>query len=146
MTRTYVQPERDSPESEFFWNSAAAGKLVYQLCTDCSTGRHPPQPRCGRCGSRSFAWKESGGRGKIWSFVVVHAPTLPAFQELTPFPVILVELDDAPGVRLLGNLGAAEGAEINTVPAHEYDIGTPVRVSFRDQDGQVVLPCWLIDQ
>ena len=49
------------------------------------------------------------GRGTIYSFVIVHRPVLPAFQARLPLPVILVELEDHPNIRMVGNLVADPG-------------------------------------
>ena len=87
---------------------------------------------------------EVSGRGKIYSFIVVHAPTLPSFADRIPFPVALVELDEDPNLRMVGNLLAEPGASWNSLGADEIHVGQKVRVSFEPTDeDDVVLPCWV---
>jgi hypothetical protein len=50
----------------------------------------------------------------------------------TPFPLVLVELDEQPGLRLLANLVEC--------PLVEVRIGMPVEVTFQPVDGGVTLP------
>lgn len=130
-----ILPATDEPETAPFWAAAREGRLLVQDCG--GELRFPPHPGCPGAG-----WREVSGRGTVWSFVVVHSPTLPAFADKTPFPVVIVELDDAPGVRMVGNLIAAPGAAIDSVPAGDIAVGMPVRVSFERAAEDVALPCW----
>jgi len=73
------------------------------------------------------------GRGAVASFVVVHPPVLPAFAARVPFVVALVELDEDPRIRLLGNV-------LDCAP-DEVAIGMRVQVVWEDV-GDVTLPQW----
>lgn len=84
----------------------------------------------------------SGG-GQIWSFVVAHSPTLPAYEPFVPFPVAVIELQDAPGLRMVGNLVASEQAAINSVDPSSLSIGQTVRVVFQSVAPDVLLPRWM---
>jgi len=64
---------------------------------------------------------------------VCHPPVLPAFQERAPFVVVLVQLEEDPRLRLVGNLLDDEAA---------IEIGTPVEVVFEDVTPEVTLPQW----
>ena len=66
------------------------------------------------------------GRGRIWSFIEVHPPVLPAFMPYAPYPVVLVELEEAVGLRLVGNVVHQRGAGIDSVNLSELEIGRPV--------------------
>jgi uncharacterized OB-fold protein len=145
MTQTSampILPDVGDPVTAPFWAGAREGRLLVQTCDDCGAARFPPRPFCAACGSQAASWRESSGRGRIWSWVLVHGPTLPAFAEVTPFPVAVVELDDPPGVRLVGNLVADPGAGINSVARDQIAIGLPVAVCFRTIDQNVALPAW----
>jgi uncharacterized OB-fold protein len=128
-------PATDEPESAPFWAAAREGRLLVQECDGVL--RFPPHP-----GGSNVGWREVSGRGKVWSFIVVHPPTLPAFADKTPFPVAVVELDDAPGVRMVGNLIAAPGAPLNSLTGEAIDVGMPVKVCFERVAEDVALPCW----
>jgi uncharacterized OB-fold protein len=82
------------------------------------------------------------GRGRVWSFVVPHPPLLPAFMAVAPYNVVVVELEEDPLLRLVGNLVEAPGAPINSVDPSTIRIGEPVRVAFQ-QVGDVALPVWV---
>jgi uncharacterized protein len=97
---------------------------------------------CPRCRALKFRWDEMSGRGTIWSFIVPHPPLLPAYQELAPYNVIVVALDEDPTLRLVGNLVERPDGPINEVDPATIQIGDPVRVAFQRVE-DVVLPRWM---
>lgn len=128
--------------SQPFWDAAAAGELRVQECGDCGRLRFPPRPMCPRCHSLQVTWRQLSGGGSIYSFVVAHPPLLPAYEALAPFNVVLVELDEDPAIRLVGNLVAAADAPINSVDPATIAIGEAVHVVFAQVDG-VAVPRWM---
>jgi hypothetical protein len=97
---------------------------------------------CPECQSLSSTWVPLSGRGRVWSFVVVHPPLLPSYAALAPYNVLAVELDESPSLRLVGNLVESADGPINEIDAHAIEIGEPVRVVFaRVED--VHLPRWV---
>jgi hypothetical protein len=56
--------------------------------------------------------------------------------------VIVVELDDDPKIRLVGNLVASADGDINEIDPHSIEVGEPVRVVFHQVD-DVMLPRWV---
>ncbi|MGH9028347.1 MAG: Zn-ribbon domain-containing OB-fold protein [Acidimicrobiales bacterium] len=142
----YLLPAQDE-ESAPFWEGAKAGELRVQACGSCGRLRHPPRPMCPHCRSVERTWKTMSGRGKLWSFVVAHPPLLPAYAEIAPYNVVVVELDEEPTIRFVGNLLThAEGA-INEVDPSTIEIGEPVRVVFkryeRADGSEEFLPMWV---
>ncbi|MFD5566907.1 Zn-ribbon domain-containing OB-fold protein [Streptomyces cadmiisoli] len=125
-----------------FWRYAARGELRIQACADCGEFRFPPRPCCPRCQSFATEWRAVGGHGRIWSYVVPHPPLLPDYAEQAPYNVIVVELADAPAVRLVGNLVREPGARLDSVAPGGIRIGARVRVVF-DGDG---LPQWVLER
>jgi hypothetical protein len=87
---------------------------------------------CPHCQSFESAWERAAGRGRVWSWVVVHPPTLPAFADKVPYSVAVVELEE--GVRMLGNLLG--------VPNEDIVEGMEVTVDFEDVGEGAVLPQW----
>jgi uncharacterized OB-fold protein len=61
--------------------------------------------------------------------------------------VVLVELDDDPTIRVVGNVVESADARLGSVDPHTITIGMPVRVVFPepldDGEGPVVLPRWV---
>ncbi len=137
-----ILPDVDDPIAAPFWAAAREGRLVIQACGDCGTLRTPPRSFCHLCASESVVWRQAKGTGRLWSWIVAHGPTIPAFAGLTPYPVVVVELDDGPGLRMVGNLVADHEASIASVPPGHLAIGMPVAVLFRAIDERVTLPLW----
>lgn len=141
-------PELDD-DSAPFWEACAAGELRVQACSECGRLRFPPRPMCPWCRSFDHGWTAVSGRGRVWSFVVPHPPLLPAYQDLAPYNVIVVELEEDPTVRMVGNLVASEHQPINSVDPYSIEIGDPVRVVFAPIDdpssggGAFTLPRWV---
>ncbi|MGW5429344.1 Zn-ribbon domain-containing OB-fold protein [Streptomyces sp. NPDC004059] len=123
-----------------FWEYAARGELRVQACGDCHEPRFPPRPCCPHCRSFASEWRLTSGRGRIWSYVVPHPPLLPGYAEQAPYNVVLVELEDCPRIRLVGNLVAHAGAALDSLGSHRPRIGARVHVVFGD-DG---LPQWVL--
>ncbi len=152
MATTVSQPllvPQSDDESSGFWEGAEVGELRMQACRTCDRLRFPPRPMCPWCRSTARAWRPVSGRGTVWSFVVPHPPLLPAFTPLAPYNVIVVALDEDPTLRVVGNLVARPGGEINEVDPATIEIGAPVRVTFAPRTGPegttVTMPYWLRD-
>jgi uncharacterized OB-fold protein len=74
---------------------------------------------------------------------VPHPPLLPWYAQRAPYNVVLVELEEDPRIRMVGNLVADPEADIDSVPAGEIAIGDPVRVVFARVTDELVLPRWV---
>ena len=142
MPSGFLLPDLEDPDAAGFWQGTSRGELLVQACADCGQRRIPPRPMCFRCRSIQHRWERLSGRGTIWSFVVPHPPLLPAYQELAPYNVITVALDEDPGLRLVGNLVARPDGPINEVDPKTIRIGEPVRVVFQPVE-DVFLPRWM---
>jgi uncharacterized protein len=107
------------PYTEPFWQAAKEDKLTACQCGSCGHFRMPPTPFCPECQSTEINWPELSGRGTVYSFAVVHG--FPGLPDLTLVPVV-VDLDDAPGARLVTNV-------IDVIP-DDVEIGMPIEVAF----------------
>ncbi|MGW1890042.1 Zn-ribbon domain-containing OB-fold protein [Streptomyces sp. NPDC002004] len=128
-----------------FWEYTARGELRVQACADCGELRFPPRPCCPHCQSFAVEWRRTSGRGRIWSYVVPHPPLLPAYAEHAPYNAVLVELAEAPRIRLVGNVVAGAGAPLDSVPPERLRIGARVQVVFADVGG-VAVPRWVLER
>src|SRR5262249_20420138 len=122
-------PNADTRE---FWDGCARHELRIQRCAQCGTHRFPPRPACPTCGSLAVEWTTCLGRARIHTWTVIHGPTLPAFQDRTPYAAGVVRLDE--GVFMVGQLRGCEPAEIRA--------GMRVTVEFEDVGDGVTLPHW----
>jgi len=142
----FLLPASDE-ESAFFWAGAREGELRVQKCGSCGKLRHPPRAMCPSCRSTERAWQAMSGRGRIWSYVVAHPPLLSAYAEVAPYNVIVVELDDEPTIRFVGNLLPGADGAINDVDPHSIRIGEPVKIVFkryeRADGSEELLPMWV---
>lgn len=117
-----------------YWDGAKAHQLTIQRCADCKTFRHPPSPVCSKCYSEDVEWAPVSGKGTIFTHIDVHQPVIPAFRDEAPYNVVNVELDDAPGIRVMGNVVDAAGSELKC--------GQAVEVVFDDVTDDVTIPRW----
>ncbi|MBY8856790.1 OB-fold domain-containing protein [Nocardia sp. CA2R105] len=139
MTRTHIRVAADPrpvPEPDdvtrFYWDAAAAGRLVLQRCCSCRRMQYPPEICCVHCQGEHFDLTEIAGCGVIYSYCVMDRPLHAGFVDALPYVVVLVELEDQPGLRILADLVAVpEGTPLSC--------GLPVEVVF-EQRGAVTLP------
>ncbi|WP_367322434.1 Zn-ribbon domain-containing OB-fold protein [Streptomyces sp. HUAS ZL42] len=136
-----LTPVADSDGAPF-WRYAARGELRVQACADCGELRFPPRPCCPHCQSFDGEWRPVSGHGRVWSYVVPHPPLLPDYAEQAPYNVVVVELAEAPRIRLVGNLVAEPGAALGSLPVERIRIGARVQVVF-DGNG---LPQWVLER
>ena len=137
-------PHVEDPDALGFWQAARERRLVVQRCPRCGHRQFPPHAYCAECTHPQMEWQELSGRGRIWSFGVVHAPTLPQLAQWVPFPIVVVEMEEDSRIRMVGNVVAAEGAPINSVDPASIRVGGAVEVTFADVGDDVTLPRWLL--
>lgn len=113
-----------------FWAHCANNMLCFQCCVDCETWRHIPRFMCARCGSPNWGWRQSSGRGKIYTWTVAHMPMSPEFDTIFPYAVLVVEMEE--GVRITAGLRDLDFKDLN--------IGLPVEVIFEPLKNGAVLP------
>lgn len=93
-----LQPQRDGVHVEAtaltapFWEGCAVGELRFQLCARCDRPNFPPSEHCRHCTSFEQVWESSSGRGRLYSWTVVHRPVTPAF--VAPYAPAIVTLDE----------------------------------------------------
>jgi uncharacterized OB-fold protein len=125
-------PDLDRADTQPYWEATRRHRLVLPRCQDCQGWIWYPQTVCHFCNSWNLAWEPVAGNGTIYSFVVVRHGLHPWFANRLPFTTALVELDDAPSVRLT--------AEIVECAPEDVFIGMNVEVCFEDVDDRVTLP------
>jgi uncharacterized protein len=105
------RPVRDA-DGEPFWRGLDAGTLLLPACPSCGAFRWPPGPCCPSCGTAGTEWSQSRGRGRVYSWVVVHVPFVDALAGQVPYAVGLIELEE--GVRLVSTI---EGCDLDAIEA-----------------------------
>ena len=106
-------PASAPPDYDFtrpFWDGIAAGEIRLPQCSACQAWQWYPLPGVEHCAGASLDWTPVGPQGSVFTFTVVRRPFLPgATKADVPLTTVLVELDDAPGVRLVARL--ADGVD-----------------------------------
>jgi uncharacterized OB-fold protein len=124
------QPVEDDRDTAGFWEAARRHELAVLTCQECGAVLHMPRAYCHHCRSWAVGWREVRGRGSLHSWTVVDHQAHPAFP--VPYTVVLVQLDDAPEVRLVGHLPGEP----------ELTVGQSMETWFETLDDGVVLPQW----
>jgi uncharacterized protein len=119
-----------SPWSKQYWDYCKQHKLYIQQCTNCEQYIMYPKLFCPHCLSENLNWVESSGKGKIYSFTIVHSNPPSAFMEELPYVIAVVELEES--VRLLTNIVESNFEEIRC--------GAPVSVVFEVVTEEITLP------
>jgi uncharacterized OB-fold protein len=108
-------------DQDFFWEAVDRGEFLAQKCLGCGVLRHPPSPRCAKCGSGEWEPQALSGRGTIHSWLYCRHPVnLDSEARL----VVLIDLEE--GLRFISNLIDVENAKV----------GAPVTLEFGDVKGQ----------
>jgi uncharacterized OB-fold protein len=115
-----------------------SGAIAVQQCAACLVLQHPPEEICHRCGGMTFETRVLAPTGTVHSYTIAHHSVNPRLDGAVPYAVVLVALEEAPEVRVVGNL--------LDVPVEEVAIGMPVTATweeFTSEDGEtVLLPQW----
>lgn len=126
-----TDPPRPLPafdhETAGYFEAAGRGHLAVRVCSRCGETLHLPRSWCWRCRAGDTEWVEVSGRARLYSWTTVCQSLHPAFE--TPYTVVLVELEDRPGVRLAGMLPGEP----------ELEAGMAMQVEFEDL-GDATLP------
>lgn len=134
-----LRPRPDpSPLTEPFWAAARERRLVRPYCAACDHSFFTPQIACPRCLSTDWEYRESSGRGTVYSATVVHRAPYPGFT--SPYHVAIVDLDE--GWQMLTNIvdDGATGTPIPGADGTPVPIGTRVAVDWLPIDERIVLP------
>ena len=118
--------------TEPFWTATASHRLEVPRCGDCGRFQMPPAPFCPSCQSDRHEWVEVDGRGTIYSYTLITVAPFPEAAAHLPYAPALIELDDAPGARIIS---AIVGAPISVIR-----IGARVKLCWQDLPDGVVIP------
>lgn len=118
--------------SEPYWSAALEHRLVFAQCRSCKTFHYPAIPFCGTCLTQGVDWVESDGVATLYSFTIVRHGVTPDLLGSTPYVIAVVDIDDAPGVRMLTNVVDCDFDAL--------EIGTKFKVFWHDASDSVTIP------
>jgi hypothetical protein len=138
----FLLPVDDDPLTQPFWEACARGELRMQRFT--ASGRYcwPPRPMDPASRTLEHEWVPVSGLGTVWSVAIPHPPLLPAYTDFAPYNVVVVQLDEDPALRMVGNVVAAADAPLDSIDPHSVEIGQRVRAVFSPV-GDMFLPRWV---
>jgi len=116
----WALPALDRLNRDFF----TKGVLTLQQCEWCKHVQHPPEDVCEACQSFDLRAFASDGNGRVESVAVVTQAIHPLLADRVPYAIVLVSVDDAPGILLAGNVTGREPDAVR--------IGDRVRVVFEE--------------
>ena len=119
-----------------YWLGLEQDELRVQECTHCGNQQFP-EWICHACLSFDFHWVHVRPLGKIFTWERVWAASHPALRPALPYLVVVVELTDAPSVRMVGNLLGD--------PLQKVVIDSPVVAEF-EHHPRFTLVQWTLDQ
>lgn len=89
----------DYPETAFFWDGLAEGKVLLPYCTLSEHHFFPPAPGCPQCGRDDhLESREASGTGTVYSWIVAHYAFEPEFRGDVPYVIAEVQLPEGPRV------------------------------------------------
>ncbi len=107
-----------------YWDGLNQDKLLVQKCKACGKFQWGPEWICHRCLSYDLTYETVEPRAKIYSWMRIWHPVHPGVKDSLPYLAITVELPQADGIRMAGNLlGDANqsvkiGADVTAVFEH----------------------------
>lgn len=113
-----------------FWEGTKRGELRLQNCTECGHWWFPPSTHCPNCLSRKYEWKAVSGRGKVWSWIVMHQRYFREFEADLPYNIALIELEEGP--RMMSRIAG--------IANNEIVCDMPVKVAFEEANDQQSVP------
>jgi uncharacterized OB-fold protein len=114
-----------------FWDAVRERRLVVQLCAACGYYNHPPRRVCDACLSQDLTFAPVTGKGKIYSFTIMHQRDVAGFENEAPFINLVVELNEQPMLLMVSDLSHTERDRVR--------VGAAVEVYFEDRgDGSVI--------
>jgi uncharacterized OB-fold protein len=112
-----------TPETQPFWEAAAAGRLLVKRCTACGQPHHYPRSICPFCGSDTTDWQQASGSGTIYSYSIMRRVPI-------PYAIAYVTLEE--GVTMMTSIVDCDLDAIR--------IGQKVTVVFRPTEGGPPVP------
>jgi uncharacterized OB-fold protein len=115
-----------------FWDAAKRGVLELQRCQSCGHFQHPPYATCTQCIATDLKFEPVRGLGTIYAYTIMYHTGDKRFASTVPYASIIVELDDAPGALMAGNLLGSEYTEAK--------VGRRVEIVFEKLNDDITLP------
>lgn len=111
-----------------FFTGVEEGELRIPRCQACERWHWYPKHRCPWCGHAQWTWQAPGGLARLFTWSRARRAFHPRLAGREGEVIAVVELDGAPGVRLVTNL----------VGVDEPEIGMALEVVFAEVDERLL--------
>jgi uncharacterized OB-fold protein len=116
-------------DNKEYYRARLQRRLVINRCADCGRWSQPPRGICPACWSDAVVATEVSGRGTVYLTLMLHqGPQVPGVDYSTPHPVVVVELEEQPGLRVTATMTGVANEDIR--------IGMPVELTWLDRGGE----------
>lgn len=129
--QAFLLPEVDWPLLQPFWQAALRDELVFPHCQECGHWQWYPAYTCPRCGGE-LVWESVSKQGTLYSWANVNRVLLPEYEDIVPYTVALVDIDDAPGVRLIVMLKESDPEQLR--------LGMSMEIFFEAINEETAMP------
>jgi uncharacterized OB-fold protein len=113
-----------------FFEGARQGELRLQRCDACGHYWFPPSTNCPHCLSKAMTWTPVSGRGRVWSWIVMHQRYFKSFEPDLPYNVAFIKLDEGPFMM----------STIVGTPVEAIHCDMPVEVTFEPATDEIAIP------
>ena len=120
-----------TPLDEAYWAATARHELVVQQCAACGARQFPPDETCLACSHDTLEWVGVAPRATLHSWTRSWHVTHPALADAGPYVIAVVVPDEAPTVRMWGNLVDP--------PDGDLPMDAPLEAVFEDHDGYTLV-------
>ncbi len=121
---------RPTPDTQRYWEGCKRHELWLPFCLRCEHFFFYPRVFCPRCFSWEIEWRQSSGRGTLYTYAIQYRPQGPGFQP--PYVTAIVQLEEGP--RMMTNL-----IDIEPDP-EKIRCDMPVEIVFQDMSDEITLP------
>jgi uncharacterized protein len=123
MPERKIQAPQPNPETQAFWDAAAAGKLMVGKCDDCGKTHFYPRAICPFCFSDKTGLQQASGEGVVYTYSVMRR---------APIPYCIAYVTLAEGPSMMTNIVDCDFDQVR--------IGQKVRLVFKPSDGGPPIP------
>jgi uncharacterized OB-fold protein len=123
-----IPAEIDRP----YWDALREHRVVLSRCVSCGWYSQRRKVVCQECLGEDFEWTEVSGRGKIYSFTLLHQTWVAAFEDELPYVLVSVAIEEQPSLVLVTNL-------VGEYDFESLDIDLPVIADFEPRGTEVLL-------
>jgi len=112
-----------------FWEACEEGRFMLHRCGQCD--RHYwPASRCMEHGDEAMQWVEATGRGRVYTYTVIHRAYTSETRDRVPFVVAVIQLEEGPFYH----------SNVVDCPGDSVIVDMPVKVVMLPHESGLTIP------